>query len=419
MDRKTGGWQSRGTTCGAARRSGGAAPLRIVTVNSHQPYVHLLGGLPHSITVVDRGLAGGACPWQEGIRPLPVNCRCVDWHEAAIEASHAPFDVALAHSVTDLLALRDLSPHRILLVQRTLAGQIAHERSPLSLHAFAALVMRYLESTPAHVVYVSESKRMSWAPLEGEVQVPGVPDDAYAGYSGERPIVLRVASLLSEPGDVLGHDLQQDVVRGVPNTLLGFNPGVAGARRAASWDELRTAYRTHRLLLVTQHPQLEDGHNLAVIEAMMTGMPVVTTPHPTTPISHEWDGLIGADARQLRQHVERLLQDRDLALRLGCRARATAQEKFAFSPFLAGWDERLRGAVTRPREVIAARYPERRSQSAVSGQVAAARRPALRLVRGGGGGSAAPGPVANPALRAVRGGLVSDTARVSVGSETP
>lgn len=408
----------------APNRTSATRPLRVVTINSHQPYLHLLGPLPYRLTVVERGMPGLPCPWDPRVRPLPPRARLADYEEALRAARRRPFDVGVAHSVTDLLALRALSDRLVLVLHCTLAGRIAYEGSGVAPAAFAAAVGQYLARVPARVVFISELKRRSWRGLPGVVIPPGLSAADYQGWTGGTPAVLRVANLQRRRDVLLNHSLQQAALAGVPNRLLGCNPDVPGSAPAASWDDLRAAYRDHRCFLVTNHREFEDGYNLAVLEAMLTGMPVVTTPHPTSPVRHGEEGLVGETADELRAHVTRLLHDHALASRLGAQARRTAQELFPQAPFLTAWDRLLREAADRPTPGLdwdesaataATAAPDRTAASPAPIAQSVPDRPRLSLIRGQAGAPLAAGTAAArdggaaraaaPVLRAVPGGL--------------
>ena len=44
--------------------------LRVLSINSHQPYIHMLKGLPHHFFFIDKGLRGFPCRWDHMARPL-------------------------------------------------------------------------------------------------------------------------------------------------------------------------------------------------------------------------------------------------------------------------------------------------------------------------------------------------------------
>ena len=79
-------------------------------------------------------------------------------------------------------------------------------------------------------------------------------------------------------------------------------------------------------------PSLLEGSPMVVLEAMAAGCPIITTPVGGVPeaITHEQTGLLvpPGDSQALTNAIERLLQDRPLARRLGIAARQVFQERF-------------------------------------------------------------------------------------------
>ena len=96
----------------------------------------------------------------------------------------------------------------------------------------------------------------------------------------------------------------------------------------------------------------EDGFNLALLEAMATGMPVATVRNPTSPIRDGVDGVVGATAAELRGKVIELLAAPDEARRLGSEARRTLERRFPIEEFREGWQQlarELRAPAPSPR----------------------------------------------------------------------
>ena len=79
---------------------------------------------------------------------------------------------------------------------------------------------------------------------------------------------------------------------------------------------------------------------LAVIEAMMLGMPVVAlaTTEIATVIRDGENGIAHTDVRYLMQRMERLLRDPAHARTLGEAGRKTAQARFSIERFVADWN---------------------------------------------------------------------------------
>src|SRR5690606_3724519 len=90
---------------------------------------------------------------------------------------------------------------------------------------------------------------------------------------------------------------------------------------------------SHRFYVHTADPELEDGYNLAMLEAMACGLPVVGCCHPTSPIEHGISGFLDDDPAALATFARRLLDEPELAARMGAAARATVERLFPPTAF--------------------------------------------------------------------------------------
>jgi hypothetical protein len=192
-------------------------------------------------------------------------------------------------------------------------------------------------STP---VFVSEMKRATWE-LDGEVIPPGIDLSAYEGYTGDSAVVLHVGNLKRELASVNGMPDLEQAVGGLPFTLLGLNPSIPGARLSRDWDELKSNFQIHRAYIHTTRMPYEDGYNLAMLEAMATGMPVVTLEHPTSPIEDSVSGIVGRSPLELTMGLLELLEDHDRARELGAGARRRVAERYPLSAFQSRWTNLL------------------------------------------------------------------------------
>jgi glycosyltransferase involved in cell wall biosynthesis len=159
---------------------------------------------------------------------------------------------------------------------------------------------------------------------------------------GHTRAILHVGNLKRELAAINGMPALEQAVAGLPFTLLGLNPTIAGARLSHSWNDLRANMRTHRAYVHTSMTPFEDGYNLAMLEAMSTGMPVVALAHPTCPITDGIDGRVGADGRAVGRALLELLEDDEEAARLGRAARETIGRLFPIETFRTRWRELLK-----------------------------------------------------------------------------
>ena len=317
--------------------------LRLISFCSHQPYLHLFHKTALKLDIILLKQAGRFLQnWDERVRPLPDGWELIDYEEARRRASAGRYHVAMAHNMNDYMDLLKLGLPLVLVMHRSLSSRYMEERTRVDKETYRSQIVELVRRTGGHMVFVTASKQADWQ-LPGKVIVAGIDPGEYPRYSGERPALLRVSNHLRQRGGFLGYSQHQAISRGFEIEVVGSNPGLQGARPAKSWHQLRWFYQTRRALLHTAVPMMEDGYNLAVIEAMATGMPVVATSNPSSPLEDGVNGYISEDIGRLRDDVSRLMADRELAVRLGRAARETVEERFHFSRFAAQWQALIEG----------------------------------------------------------------------------
>lgn len=175
--------------------------------------------------------------------------------------------------------------------------------------------------------------------LPGEVIRTAINPMHYGGYRGDHCAILQVSNHFKERGAMLGWDVHQEVCRDLPSMVLGDNPHLPGSKVAESWDNLKDHYRAYRAYLHTALYPYEDGYNLALLEAMATGMPIATLDHPTSPIEDGVQGVVAAGAADLRRKVLGLLEDPSEAARMGAAARSKLEQTFPLRDFRTAWEK--------------------------------------------------------------------------------
>ena len=72
---------------------------------------------------------------------------------------------------------------------------------------------------------------------------------------------------------------------------------------------------------------------MASLEAMAAGMPVLGNRHPTSPIQHGKSGFLSDDPHELQKYARILLEDRELAIKMGRQAQKIVLERFSTDRF--------------------------------------------------------------------------------------
>jgi hypothetical protein len=321
---------------------------RLLVFNCHEGWIAQLDGLPYDLDILV-GLPGRATSgWDTRARPVPANARLVALEEA--DAAAAGYAAVVVHNPSDLLLARRFEAPRLFIIHNTLEGRLAEEDGgAVDAEAFRRAFGTLVDQTGAHVVAVSPLKARSWGPFDGSL-VFGVDSAGFGPHLGTLARGLRVANHVQNKARILRWDLHDAAFRGLPVTLVGSNPGRLDSSPARSFAHLRDLLRVHRFYIHTADPALEDGYNMATVEAMASGLPVIGNLHPSSPVRHGVDGYLSDDPRELRQFAALLLEQPERAAAMGRDARGRVETLFGHAAFAA----RFQAAISHARRRFSA-----------------------------------------------------------------
>ena len=335
---------------------------RILTFNFHEPYLCLMArtGLPFVIGNYSEPPL--ARTWQQRYRPIPGTFTFLDEEIWRRELSQGRFDVVIAQNETNAAnicqeVVNTRTPLILVCHNRRTFLETTIEHASGNQHEMFQRLLDTLREF-AEFVFISESKRDDYG-LPGRVIRPGIDVDDYGGYTGEIPAVLRVGNCMRMRNRMFDVDFQERLCVGLANRVVGDNPEIPASQPAESFDELCQLYRSHRCFLHVTREEYEDGYNLAMLEAMAIGMPIVSLANPTSPLTDGKDGFLSYDADVLRGHIERLLEDHAFAREIGARARETVASAFPIEPFAEKWREAIESAAARSPRQQAESPPQR------------------------------------------------------------
>jgi len=194
------------------------------------------------------------------------------------------------------------------------------------------MLRRYIQTVNVHVVSVSMLKGKSCGFTEDIVPF-AVDTGDYLPYSGHIAAGLRVCNFIESRKKILLWDFHEKAFDGIPVRLVGHNPSIPGVVASDNWQHLKEMLQSHRFYVHTAAPKLEDGYNMASLEAMAAGVPVLGNRHLSSPVKHGASGFLSDDPNELRKYARMLLEDRKRAALMGQQARKTAMERFSMSKF--------------------------------------------------------------------------------------
>lgn len=316
--------------------------LRILTWHVHGSYLNYLTQAPHDFYLpVDAARSEGhggrsaSFAWGDNVREVPVE----QLHEAR-------FDLVLYQSHRNWQVDR----HALSPMQRRLPAVYLEHDPPRD----TPTDTRHPVDDPAvTIAHVTHFNALMWdcGPNPTAVIDHGVLDHGSL-YTGELDRGLVVVNGLARRGRRLGADVFERARRQVPLDLVGMFAEEAGGIGEVPLAELPRFAARYRFFF---HPIRYTSLGLALIEAMMLGMPIVglaTTELPTI-IRDGENGFIATDEDALVTAMQRLIAEPDLAARLGAAARATALARFGIARFAADWDRLLRAVAANPVEKAA------------------------------------------------------------------
>jgi glycosyltransferase involved in cell wall biosynthesis len=145
---------------------------------------------------------------------------------------------------------------------------------------------------------------------------------------------------------MLGADIFDKLKKELPLDLIGMGTKEYGGLGEILHPQLPAFISRYRFFF---NPIRYTSFGLAVCEAMMTGMPVVSlaTTEYSTVICDGINGFIHTDIDYLCERMKLLLNNRSFAQQLGTESRITAEQKFNIDRFTKQWRDVFHLAITR------------------------------------------------------------------------
>jgi hypothetical protein len=301
--------------------------LRILTWHVHGNYLYYLSQVPHDFYLVTRpghppGYAGrvGALPWGDNVHEVPYDMVPRTAFDCVLYQSRHHYE----HDRVELL-----SP-----AQRALPS-IYLEHDPPQQHPTDT--RHWVRTSYTLLVHVTPFNALMWdsgttptAVIEHGVQLP-----CPARYCGDLPKGVTAVNNLYRRGRRLGPDVFDYVRERVPLDLFGMGNAEHGLGEVPN-PELASRCAHYRFFF---NPIRYTSLGLAVIEAMMIGMPVIglATTELATVIRSGVNGYVDTRPELLVRTMRQLLNDRRLAAEWGDAARRTARQRFGIERFCNDW----------------------------------------------------------------------------------
>ena len=305
---------------------------KVLIWHVHGSYLYYLSHAPHDFYVLSKperppGYTGkhGHIPWPDNVHDMPV-----------AQVKDCQFDCIIYQSPAQYLD----DQYEILTAEQRRLPKIYIEHDPPQQHPTDT--RHPVDDPEVLLVHVTHFNRLMWdsgrTPTRviehGVVIPPGV------SYNGELPKGIVVINHLKDRGRRLGADVFEDARASVPLDLIGMDAQSMGGLGEVIHKDL-CAFQSHYRFFF--NPIRYTSLGLAVIEAMMVGLPIVglATTEMVTTIKNGVNGYVDTDVEVLKKRMIDLINNPEQARELGLAARAYALERFNIARFAADWDDAL------------------------------------------------------------------------------
>ena len=302
--------------------------LRLLTWHVHGNYLYYLTQVPHDFYLVRDAARSthhsgrsGTLPWGDNVHEAPVE-----------QIRDMRFDAVIYQSRDAW----DDDRHTLLSPAQRALPRIYIEHDPPQQHPTETL--HWVQDRGALLVHVTPFNALMWHSGETPVRVieHGVKPLGDARYRGDLARGIVVVNNIDRRGRRLGHDLYQDAARRLPLDLYGMGSERAGGLGEVANHRLPETMAAYRFFF---NPIRYTSLGLAIIEAMMVGLPVVglATTELVSVVRSGESGFVDTRPGRLIEAMAMLLRDEAMARAWGEAGRAVANERFHIDRFVRDW----------------------------------------------------------------------------------
>jgi glycosyltransferase involved in cell wall biosynthesis len=300
--------------------------LRILSYNFHAGYDYLLAKLDAEFLLTSK--------WNDHARPKPDNCNVIGLEKADKMIENKEIDFVLVHS----------NIHRGSMVKALKSGipsaYLAHSRNESytlkKQYYFSFYLNRLKRNYPFDAVFIRWSNKCCYN-LDGVTILHGIDTSEFGPWNPQTINLVTVSHAIKYRDHIHPGFLQLAAQTG-NFILIGAENEVDGAQCVVpnNFTELKDLYSSN-LAYLNLLTEPESGSNLALLEAMATGMPIITIRHPESPISHRWNGMVIEEPEEFEHAYNELILNKDFAHYLGQNARKTIELFYNINTFKKDW----------------------------------------------------------------------------------
>jgi glycosyltransferase involved in cell wall biosynthesis len=301
--------------------------MKIFTWHIHGNYLYYLSQIDAEIYIpYQEGREGyggksGSFKWGKNIHQVPTD-----------EVKNLNFDVILYQSKKNYLEdqFDTLSPEQRKLPKLYLEHDPPREHPTDTKHI--------VEDPSVHIVHVTHFNNLMWDNNNCPTHVieHGIVTSSDVTYSGKLEKGIVVINNIHKRGRRLGSDIFERVRKVVPLDIVGMGYEEVNGLGEVPPEKMAEFISQYRFFF---YPIRYTSLGLALCEAMMIGMPIVAlqTTEVATTILNDFNGYADTNVDALILKMNLLLNNVDLAKKLGDQGKKYANERFNIKRFSHDW----------------------------------------------------------------------------------
>ncbi len=314
--------------------------LKIFTWHVHGSYLYYLSQtdcelfIPFKKDRDELGYGGkiGPFPWKENIHEIEME-----------EVPKYEFDCILFQNKKNYLE----DQYKILTSTQRELPKVYLEHDPPRAHPTDT--KHVVDDKDTIIVHVTPFNNLMW----DSGQTPTVVIDhgviqPKSKFTGELNKGIVVVNNIKLRGRRLGYDIFEYVRKLVPLDIIGMGTDEIGGLGEIPHDQIPNFISQYRFFF---NPIRYTSLGLSVIEAMMTGLPIVgiSTTELSTVIKNGFSGFIDTDIDTLIEKMHFLIKNKSAAMKMGKNSSEIANKRFNIDRFSKDWEKIFNFAVYRKR----------------------------------------------------------------------
>lgn len=304
-------------------------PLNILCWPTHEGYQSMLAETGHNFFMITHPKMK---PWDFHTRPVPKNHYLLTKNFEQI-AHDLEIDLILSQERFSQLPVANN-------LKKMFCLPVVHLEHIEPQPKWSSGQFEQMKQMNADVfVFITEHNKNSWgAPHDSHVIRHGICSKTFQGWKGGGGYGLSIVNHIRERDEFCGWILWEKLSKKLPLKLIGENPGLS--KSINSVPEIVSEINKASFYLNTS--QLSPVP-LSMIEAMMCGIPIVTTANQESPkiIQNGVNGYISNEEEEIVKFCRLLLENKDLAHKIGMAGREIAIARFGKERFVSEWNKVL------------------------------------------------------------------------------